>query len=143
VHRPSLIPGRASVGSPGYPPLTAAIFALDRIDFATGLHRLYYRRKSGAIACRTFVLDRFHGWLSHLNLSGARLSWALWVHHDVAGLAIQFPFPAVAGSSPSDAAEKRVPYGSTARRPPDVTKLLPSGNIIPSPDFVLSGEAFR
>jgi hypothetical protein len=42
-----------------------------------------------------------------------------------------------------DAAEKRVPYGSTARRPPDVTKLLTSGNIIPSPDFVLSGEAFR
>jgi hypothetical protein len=41
-----------------------------------------------------------------------------------------------------DATEKRVPYGSTARRPPDVTKLLTSGNIIPSPDFVLSGEAF-
>jgi hypothetical protein len=71
-----LIPGRASVGSPGYPSLTTAILALDRIGFATGLHRLHYRRKSGAIACRTFVLDRFHGWLSHLNLSGARLSWA-------------------------------------------------------------------
>jgi len=56
----------ASVGGPGYPSLTAAIFALDRIDFATGLHRLHYRRKSGAIACRTFVFDRFHGWLSHL-----------------------------------------------------------------------------
>jgi hypothetical protein len=41
-------------------------------DFSAGLHRLHYRRKSGAIACRTFVLDRFHGWLSHLNLSGAR-----------------------------------------------------------------------
>ena len=43
-----LIPGRASVGSPGYPSLTTAILALDRIDFATGLHRLHYRRKSGA-----------------------------------------------------------------------------------------------
>ncbi len=62
-----LIPGRASVGSPGYPSLTTAILARDRIDFATGLHRLHYRRKSGAIACRTFVLDRFHGWLFHLN----------------------------------------------------------------------------
>ncbi len=42
-----------------------------------------------------------------------------------------------------DAAEKRVPYGSIARRAPDdVTKLLTSGNIIPSPDFVLSGEGF-
>ena len=60
----------ASVGSPRYPSLTAAILALDRIDFATGPHRLHYRRKSGAIACRTFMLDRFHGWLSHLNLSG-------------------------------------------------------------------------
>jgi membrane-associated phospholipid phosphatase len=70
VRRPSLIPGRVSVGGPDYPSLTAAILALDRIDFATGLHRLHYRRKSGAIACRTFMLDRFHGWLSHLNLSG-------------------------------------------------------------------------
>jgi hypothetical protein len=67
----------------------AAILALDRIDSATGLLRLHYRRKSGAIACRTFVLDPFHGWLSHLNLSAARLSWALWVHHDVAGLAME------------------------------------------------------
>jgi len=89
VRRPSLIPGRVSVGGPGYPSLTAAILALDRIDFATGLHWLHYRRKSGAIACRTFVLDRFHGWLSHLNLSGVRLSCALWIHHDVAGLAME------------------------------------------------------
>ena len=81
--------GGVSVGSPGYQSLTAAIFALDRIDFATGLHRLYCRRKAGAIACRTFVLDRFHGWLSHLNLSGARLSWALSVHRNVAGLAME------------------------------------------------------
>ena len=68
--------GPRLVGSRGYPSLTTAILALDRIGFATGLHRLHYRRKSGAIARRTFVLDRFHGWLSHLNLSGARLSWA-------------------------------------------------------------------
>src|SRR5712671_695540 len=80
-----LIPGRASVGGPGYPSLTTAILALDRIDFAAGLHRLHHHRKSSAIACRTFMLGRFHGWLSHLNLSGARPSWALWVHHDVAG----------------------------------------------------------
>ena len=76
---------RASVGGPGYPSLTTAILALDRIDFAAGLRRLHHHRKSGAIACRTFMLGRFHGWLSHLNLSGARPSWALWVHHDVAG----------------------------------------------------------
>jgi hypothetical protein len=44
---------------PGYPSLTAAILALDRIDFVTGLHRLHNRRKSGAIACRTFVLEAF------------------------------------------------------------------------------------
>jgi hypothetical protein len=78
-------PGPASVGGPGYPSLTTAILALDRIDFAAGLRRLHHHRKSGAIACRTFMLGRFHGWLSHLNLSGARPSWALWVHHDVAG----------------------------------------------------------
>src|SRR5712664_3745210 len=39
--------------------------------------QLNARRIFGAIACRTFALDRFHGWLSHWNLSGARLSWAL------------------------------------------------------------------
>jgi hypothetical protein len=61
-----------SVGSPRYPSLTAAILALDRIDFATGLHRLRYLRKAGAIACRTFMFGWFHGSLSHLNLSGAR-----------------------------------------------------------------------
>jgi hypothetical protein len=59
----------ASVPGPGYPSLAAAILALDWIDFATGPHRLRYLRKSGAIACRTFVLDRLHRWLSHLNLS--------------------------------------------------------------------------
>ena len=35
------------------------------------------------------MLDRFHEWLSHLNLSGARLSWALGVHHDLAGPAME------------------------------------------------------
>ena len=33
------------------------------------------------------MLGRFHGWLSHLILSGA--SWALWVHRDVAGPAME------------------------------------------------------
>jgi hypothetical protein len=68
-----------------------------------------------------------------------------WLHHGwlEPPLLGPIPCPAVASPSHSDAAEKRVPYGSIARRPPDdVTKLLTSGNIIPSPDFVLSGEGF-
>src|SRR5882672_1402895 len=62
----------ASVGGPDYPSLTTAILALDRIDFATGLQRLLYRRKAGALACRTFLLGRFHGWLSHFGTVQAR-----------------------------------------------------------------------
>src|SRR5882724_7921838 len=66
--------GRALVGGPCYPSLTTAILALERIDFATGLQWLLYRRKAGALACRTFMFGWFHGSLSHLNLSSARLS---------------------------------------------------------------------
>jgi hypothetical protein len=53
----------ASVGGPWYPSLTAAIFALDRIDFAPGLHRLLHRRKARAIACRTFYV-RLVSWIA-------------------------------------------------------------------------------
>jgi hypothetical protein len=35
------------------------------------------------------MFGRFYGWLSHLILSGARASWALWVHRDVAGPAME------------------------------------------------------
>jgi hypothetical protein len=36
----------ASVGSLRYPSLTTATLALNRIDFAVGIHRLHYHRKS-------------------------------------------------------------------------------------------------
>jgi hypothetical protein len=62
-----------SSGGGPYSPFTAAILALDRIDFAPRLHRLRYLRKSGAIACRAYMLGRFHGRLSHFNLSGSPL----------------------------------------------------------------------
>src|SRR6266446_3011767 len=52
----------APVRGSGYPSLTTANLAPDRIDFATGLHWLDYGRKSGPIACRTFMLGRFHEW---------------------------------------------------------------------------------
>jgi hypothetical protein len=64
----------ASVGGLYDTSLATAILALDRIDFAARLHRLHYHGKSGAIACRTFMLSRFHGWLFHLT-SRTRLSW--------------------------------------------------------------------
>jgi hypothetical protein len=65
----------ASIGGPRYPSLTIAILALDRIDFATGLQWLLYPRKAGPIARRTYMFGWFYGSLSHLNLSGPRLSW--------------------------------------------------------------------
>jgi hypothetical protein len=59
----------ASVGGLFYPSLATAFLARRRIDFAAGLHWLLYRRKSCAVACRTFTLRRVRGWLFHCNLS--------------------------------------------------------------------------
>jgi hypothetical protein len=67
----------SSSAARGDPSLTAAILALDRIDSAARLHRLLYLRKPGAMACRTFTLDQFRRWLSHSNLSGARLGFQI------------------------------------------------------------------
>ena len=57
----------ASVDGLGYPSLTTASVALDRIDFTAWLYRLHYHGESGAIARRTFLLNRLHGRLFHLT----------------------------------------------------------------------------
>jgi hypothetical protein len=62
----------ASGGGLCYPSLATATHALDRIDFTVGLHRLRYHGKSGAIACRTFMLSWFQGWLFHLTFQMRR-----------------------------------------------------------------------
>ena len=67
--RKSTLPRAASVGGLE-PSLTAAALAWRRIDFAPGMHRLLYRRKAGAIACRTFKFGRISGWLFHLECLG-------------------------------------------------------------------------
>src|SRR5260221_4753937 len=43
-------------------------FLHGRIDFAPRSHRLRYNGIAGAIACRTFLLSRISGGLSHLSL---------------------------------------------------------------------------
>jgi len=67
-------PDPASVGGLWYPSLTTAFLARRRIDFAAGLHWLHYHGIASAIACRTFMLSRFSGWLFHIQSLG-RLSW--------------------------------------------------------------------
>jgi hypothetical protein len=57
----------ASVGGLCDPSSAAAFLARRRIDFATRSHRLHNYRITGAIACRTFLLGRFSGGLSHLS----------------------------------------------------------------------------
>jgi hypothetical protein len=59
---------RLMVGGLCDPSFTAAFLARRGIDFAPGSHRLHYHGIAGAIACRTFLLGRFSGGLSHLSL---------------------------------------------------------------------------
>src|SRR5207237_795411 len=57
----------ASVRGLCYPSLTTAFLAPRRVDFATRLYWLHYLGKAGTVACRTFMLLRFSGWLFHLD----------------------------------------------------------------------------
>jgi hypothetical protein len=52
----------------GQPSLATAFLTRSRIDFAARLHRLLYRRKSCAVACRTFLLSQVCGWLLRRGL---------------------------------------------------------------------------
>jgi hypothetical protein len=54
-----------SVGGLCYPSLTATLLARRRIDFADGLRWLHDRGKSGAAACRTFILNPIRDWFFH------------------------------------------------------------------------------
>jgi hypothetical protein len=53
---------------------TATLLARRRIDFADGLHWLPDRGKSGAAACRTFMLNPIRDWFFHFESFWPRIN---------------------------------------------------------------------